>query len=683
MAKIITENFKIETTKELFKSFENQNSTLSSNFLIQLDAFDGENNDLTISSNDKTTIQSFVTDQLTASRPESNYYIMASTALSSSEASGPTAISNTQSSKRDFLRKVLFGVKVNSSVARYMFYENQWVTGTVYDAFDDSKDIETQNTIVTVAADNGDYLVYKCIENNGGNPSTASLPTEIDSTNYQIVQVADRYVWHYMFTVSSSEANTYRSTGSLPVPEPEPGIYGNKDVVANAKSDISQIVIEDALPAQFSQFLFGNATNIDNGSDVSIVNPEAEGSLVGKKVVVVQATSKPGRQLYDSVNAYKDMYLRNSATGKLYNVSASSSDVPANQITLTVDTLGTDVIDSNQLHQLVPKIIVSASSLGSYSAKAYGILDQFGTLARIGFESKGNSYRFAKAYVAYPPPLKEDSGKNNPAVLRVIVSPGEGHGSNTRTELATSRLAIVANFSGESDQIPDSNTYTQVGLVKNPTFTDSTSPVEFDNRINIIVTTANAVGATQDKFLEQYVRTIPVQNMLNGSEYVISDLGTMQVSEWQSLGLSGTPVSGKTFTFNGSSVQSDFDGKVSVSIDVTQYDSFSNDDEIVRGKIHETKLKLDGSGNATGDTIISVSNYSGDFKNTFMPGKVYVHSSEYSSSAPTSVITINSFSTITYGKYSPYSGELLHFIDFSPITRQVDRREKVKFTFDF
>ena len=676
MSKIITENFKIETTKELFKSFQNQNSTLSANFRLQLDAFVAGNADLTVSTGDADSIQGFMSNQLTALRPESDYYIMASTALSPTEASGSTAISNTEKSKRDFLRKVIFGVKVESSIARYMFYENQWLTGTIYDAFDDTKDIETQNTIVTVAAGNGDYLVYKCIENNGGSPSTASLPTEINSNSYQLVQIADRYVWHYMFTVAQSEADAYRSAGSLPLPEPEPGVYGNKSVIDNAKSGISQIVIDSALSAQFSQFLFGDATNIDDGSDVSIINPEASGSLPSKKVVVVQTTAKPGRQLYDSVNAYKDMYLRNGNTGKLYNVSNSVSDVPSNQITLTIDTLGSDVIDSAQLHQLVPKIMISSSALGEESAKAYGILDQYGTLSRIGFETKGDKYKFANAYVAYPPPLKEDSGKNNPAILRVVVSPSGGHGSNPRSEMAMSRLAVVANFSGDSSDIPDANTYTKVGLVKNPTFTSSAAPLEFDNRTKITVASANSGDSAADKFLEQYVRTIPVQDMLTAKEYIISNVGTMTALEWQSLGVVGTPVAGKTFTSSFSSVQSDFDGNVSVSIDITQYDSSSEYDEIVRGKIHQVEV-------VSTNTVISVTDYIGDFQNNFMPGNVYIKTLQSSSSVPTSVITINSFSEIVYGTYNPYSGELLHFIDFSPITRQTDRREKVKFTFDF
>ena len=683
MAKIITENFKIETTNELFKSFQSQNSTLSDNFRRNLDTFNGADGTLNIATNDATTIQGFVDAELTALRPESEYYIMASTSLTSSEATTSLPIQNTQKSKGDFLRKILFGVKVDSLVARYMFYENQWVTGTVYDAYDDTKDIETQNTIVTVASENGEYLVYKCLENGAGSPSTASLPTAIDSPNYQIVQVADNYVWHYMFTVSSAEASVYRTVGSLPLPEPEPGIYGNKSVVDSAKERVSQIIIENTLSGQFGQFLFGDATSIDNASDVSIVNPEGAGSTATIKTVVVQTTSKPGRQLYDTANAYKDMYLRNSITGKLYNVKTSSSDVPSNQITLTVEIVTGQVIDSSVLHQLLPKIVVSSPALGATTARAYGILDQAGTLSRIGYENTGDNYKTAEAYVAYPPPLRLDSGKTDPAILRVIVSPKGGHGFNPRAEMAMSRLAVVANFSGESTDIPDANTYSQVGLIKNPSFTSTTTPLEFDNRTQIVLSGDKSSDIVADRFVEQYVRTVPVQSMINTNEYVISDLGTMTAIQWASLGVTGIPAPGKTFTASFSIIQSDFNGKVSEALDITQYDAFSDQDEIVKAKVHEVVVvALDPSSPEVLTTTIRLAHYSGAFKNSIIPGNLYTKTVE-SASVPTSVITINSFSEITKGAYVPYSGELLHFINFAPIPRLEGQREKVKFTFDF
>jgi hypothetical protein len=38
---------------------------------------------------------------------------------------------------------------------------------------------------------------------------------------------------------------------------------------------------------------------------------------------------------------------------------------------------------------------------------------------------------------------------------------------------------------------------------------------------------------------------------------------------------------------------------------------------------------------------------------------------------------------VNTGKYVDYSGDLLHFVDFDAIAREPERREKIKFVFDF
>ena len=75
MTKIITENFKTETTHSLFDSLASD-----------------------------------------------NYYVMASTSLNSTEFAKESTITNTQFDKRDFQKKVIFANRVTQENARYMFY---------------------------------------------------------------------------------------------------------------------------------------------------------------------------------------------------------------------------------------------------------------------------------------------------------------------------------------------------------------------------------------------------------------------------------------------------------------------------------------------------------------------------------------------------------------------------------
>lgn len=659
MTKIITENFKTETTKDLYKSLEND-----------------------------------------------NFYVVGSTAITNTEYRRGLSISNTQFSKREFQRRAIFGTKIDvatrgglsgtsgTNLARYMFLENAWTSGRVYDAFDDTKDIETLDMIVTISQTNGSFIVLKCIDNNNGAPST-DIVGATDSSNYQYFTASDGYVWHKMFTVTADDVTQFRSADSLPLPEYVTGTggYGDEQVVLNAKESISRIAIESTLDSQFNQYLFGPTNSINDASDVICVNPDT--SLLGSNVrnVVVSTTVKSGRTLYTDPNAYANMYLRDKNTGKLYDVIASTTSLDTNQITLSIET--DDTFVAQQIYQLVIKILVSQSEIGGERCKAYGKIDEHGTLKNIDFDSRGTKYKFAMAQVVYPPFLKGSTTvRENPTTLRAIVSPKGGHGSDPINELAMSKLTIATVFQGASAYVPDTNTYSVVGLLKNPTFSDSSgNPVtptdgNFDNRTVIqldgdhyqLYASASGLsgGGQQNDYIEQYIETVGVKDLSSSVICKIVDPSpeTMSVAQWQSIGATSNAV-GTEFTSTSTvSLPDTVRGTVSFvrsAVDTSAKD-YDYRFEVVKARIHEVMY------DAVADkTKIFLVDYYGDFMHDFQRGIFYVKST------PTSTTSINNkvAESVTYGQYDVYSGQLLHFIDFSPITRNSTKNEKIKFTFDF
>jgi hypothetical protein len=679
MAKVITENFKVETTNELYKSFKNENSNLSDSFIEQLKVYDASSSTLTLDENaDIPEIKKLVDGQLELLRPESNYYIMASTTLTST--AGIPSVADTQKQKRDFQRKIIFGNKVSDSSARYMFFENEWKTGTIYDAFDDTVDLATKNTIVTVQTTEGEYLAFKCLENNGGAPSTINPQEEIAqfvSSNYQSVETSDKYIWHYMFTVSADEAEKYKSFDSLPLP----ASGGNADVIANATESISQIIVESTPVSQYNQYLFGEATSEANASDVLM---ESSTISQGITYLTLSTTTKVGRTLYNDSDSYKYMYFRSAANGatqgKLYDVLSSST--AGNKLVIGIKT--NDSIPASSVGQLVIKIEVSSSTLTGVRCKAYGILDQFGTLRRVAFETKGTEYKFATAKVVHPKSLTSPGT----TTLRAVVSPRGGHGSSPIEEMAMSRLSVLTNFVGSSSLVPTSNFYTQVGLVKNPTFTDSTGtavqPSAFDNRVVVDFSSDVSADISENKFIEQFIREISVSGIRNSRSYVVTDPGNMSLSEWNNVSTkvdgnahttipAGTEILSKSNATNA--ITSSFTGKVSEAVDSVSIDE---DGETITGKVHE--VVVDSTTNPSTTKVYLVDCF-GNFKSRLHPGILRIKDTATSTNATT--IAINSFNDISYGQYNTYSGDLLHYIDFAPIERKVDTREKVKFTFDF
>jgi hypothetical protein len=639
MAKIITENFRVETTKEMFSTFTSQNETIEANFLTGLDTYVANTSGVSLTVQQKSDIQDIVEGQLSANLPVASYYIVGSS------VDKTNSISNTQFEKREFQRRVIFGNKVTDENIRYMFHKNTWAINTVYDDFDDTQDISLLNNTVTIASSSGDYEVYKCIENGknitfpNGRPSLiAPNKTDIDPTTYEQIFASDGYVWKYLFTVPQGDELVFGTSDSLPLPYPS---YGDPSVIAAAKENISQIIIEDTRTNLFSDYRFGPCATNQDASQVEFTSSvSASGNT--SNVVVKAATAsgnaiKSGWLLKDGANFYKNMYLRakfnttynynvvengaavaksiNQGTVFLYNVIASTTSTSSLDMSITIDGIessfanDTNFWDATEL-SIVPKIKISRSTSTGTPAIAYGNIDKFGTLDSISFFTKGSEYKYASAELILPSALTGLYTSTEAADLRCVISPKGGHGSDMINELGMSRLAINTNFSGEDVAIPNSNTYTKVGLIKNPIFTDGIFPTQIDNRTSIVI---NGSNVTATAVAGRYVRQVKVLD--------------------------------------------------------------SNTTEVVTGKIHESVY--DGS-----NTTIYLVDYYGNFQSTFETGLIYISTDLTTSATEGESISINN-TDVTYGKYSPYSGEVLHFVDFDPIQRQAARKEKIKFIFDF
>ena len=653
MPKIITENFKVENTHALF-------DTLSSD----------------------------------------NYYIMASTSVTPTEFEQAPGITNSQVDKRDFQRKVIFANKLGPKSARYMFLENSWQRGTVYDQYDDTKDIETLNMIVTIQIDS-DFMVLKCLDNNNGAPSQ-EIPGTVDETNYSKVSTEDGYVWQYMFTVTSSEAEMYRTPTSLPLPTyPEDGGgYGDFKVAQRTQEDISRIDVVSTPIGQFNQYLFGRATDISNASDVQTITSK-ETVIKGVREITVSTTAITGRTLYTERNSYKNMYLRHNESGKLYDVLGS--ETIENTIKLTVRTGDTNdsftpsAVSGAVQCQLVIKVLVSNSTIEGETCKAYGVLDENGTLKRVSFElteqynSRGTGYKFATAQVVYPPFLKTSvQASGQETTLRAVVSPRGGHGSDPISELAMSRLAFVANFSGSNINTPNSNFYSMAGLIKNPIMLDAngdntipTNPETghvIDNRLKIVCDGNIVAKVSANNYIEQYIEHISIQQAENGVSYTIIDVGNLGDSD-QFITFGVPTVAdikpGTTFVARDLE-QLQVGSEATLARVTTKVDredaEYDYSIEVIKARVHQVSFS-----SATQKTTIALVDHYGNFESEFQKGVFYINEEE------SSAVSINNAiaEEITYGEYQVYSGDLLHFIDFSPIERTASTIEKVKFTFDF
>ena len=166
-------------------------------------------------------------------------------------------------------RDILTAKLVKPSDVSYVVRRIDWVSGTVYDDYDDAYDtatgfgfgpaysgatrLEDSNFYVLTSQ----YNVYKCISNNLNTPSTV-MPT---GTTPDVFETSDGYHWKFMYTIPVSLRNRFLSPEYMPV---------SNALKANfySSGEINNISIEDGggnyNPATTAAVITGDGYKEDN-----------------------------------------------------------------------------------------------------------------------------------------------------------------------------------------------------------------------------------------------------------------------------------------------------------------------------------------------------------------------------------------------------------------------------------
>lgn len=430
-----------------------------------------------------------------------------------SSADRTTAL-NSSVSKTDFLERTIFGKEVED--VYYMIKNNVWQPGVVFDQYDDTADLSDKKFYAVVypqSDDSGVYRVFKCIYNSNG--STTIAPPNFSTTSTdQVYQTGDGYIWKYMYSMTELEFEKYNALGYLPIlPE---NVYTTTPV---EESQIDQIFVENPFSNQGYDYINGTVDSLQEGAgniEKVFIKPSADTPLEAFQNYYSNqslfVTSGLGSTLY-----VIDTYLYDSNTG-LGIVTLKNSPPLTNIIT-----------DPNVFFQIFPQIKIEGDGSG---AEAIPVIVN-STIERIQMNKKGVGYTNAKATVVQPfglDPLADDS-TDETAVLRPILSPKGGHGTNTPEELKSSRCLLYTGISATDNlTIPTTNQFSKVGIVRNPEFSGDSANTAidvFDNRIRLEVdTTAGLVvdgvltqSTGGEKTFEGRIHEIAPNNVIYISEY--------------------------------------------------------------------------------------------------------------------------------------------------------------------
>ncbi len=421
----------------------------------------------------------------------SDFYVFVS---SVTQGTDRVSASNSQYSRNNFLENTLFGKKVNNSDTKFMIKYHPWQKDQVYVQYDDRVDMTDKKFYAVVGpVDNntGDYRMFKCLNNNIDSKVTA--PPSWDPFNGgQIYRTADGYVWKFMYAITPSEFEAYNAVGYIPlaadvVVNPDPNADANNVVYGSEMSDIfvDNPVDNNGYPS-VSGFL--------------MASPGNDGTLTVRSNDLSQI-----KNFYTGMSIY--VTNPNGGPSSLYVIDTYTYQVGVQYGKIKV--IGSplaDGVENGATFKIAPSCVIEGDGVG---AKAFpNVID--GNIKSLLIMSQGSGYTNCTAKVTDPAFDFNPEDQNSIDVrvsLRPVLSPFGGHGYNMLDEMSC-RHVLLYGYITETDnnQIGATNTYSHLGIVKDPSFVSASAnsantPTIFDNRIAI--TTDQFELATVDATLTQ------------------------------------------------------------------------------------------------------------------------------------------------------------------------------------
>lgn len=454
--------------------------------------------------------------------------------------SPPDPTTNVSDTHYTLYDELIFGKHVTPADVAHMIRNEQWVSGTVYDMYDNTvEELETKNFYV-ISPESSSYHVFKCLNNNGGIPSTDQPLFSETSADDELYLTTDGYQWKYMYSITNNEYSKFATADYAPV-------FVNADVTGNAISGSIETILIETAGSNYNSYASGTvkasavngntllySLNSDKFLDyeltlssvagfveekVTSLNPNGRYAngvtlavysanntirvtnvnrafVVGQTITGVSSSStativsfqKLTTALSNDTDFYKNnaFYIRSGrGAGQLRTITEYI--VTGDERRVLLNTPLNPLPDTASEFEIGPRVIITgdgvdAKAIATVSASANSIAD-------IEIIDSGSGYTYADiTIIANTGLIDLTSGlpiSTTSASARAIIAPPGGHGSDIINELYANRVGIgmqIANT--ESSTVPATNDYRKITLIKDPLFA------------NVELTLASSVAAS-------------------------------------------------------------------------------------------------------------------------------------------------------------------------------------------
>jgi len=428
------------------------------------------------------------------SNPSSNYYIGFGKTLSWPDENNPDpANSSISTSFYDVSKNLLFGKRLSMSDFAFVTTKHQWTSSTVYAQYDDTDANLYDKAFYVITSVN---QVYKCLFNNYGAPSTVEPPS-FATYNNRDFDTSDGYKWKYMYTVDDLHASKFITDTYIPIlPENQVTVYAERGAI-------------HVVPISNQGVNYTTGT----GSIDEVINS------TNFKLANSAATANTGAYNQSTMYIYENSGKGNYATVSNYVVNSSGKYVS------TYTPI--EGVDSTSLFVISPQVVITGDGTG---AAAYSVVDaNTGNVVSINMITRGINYTTANVSIV------ANSYFGSGATAYAIISPKDGHGANSFTELGCKTIGISATTS-RNDNFPSWGQYRQVSFLYNPTassngtlFQDASFNQMTNFGILVPPTSPMTKGETVVGFSSGAEATVAYMNTT--SLYVVYDSGNFQPYE--------------------------------------------------------------------------------------------------------------------------------------------------------
>lgn len=389
----------------------------------------------------------------------------------------------------DPYRNMIAGKKLFANNFAEVIRNIPYVSDTVYAMYDDTDTaLDTKDYYAVVNAGSY-YHVFKCLDNNfGANSTVAPEYSDISGGNTYVYQTSDGYRWKYMFSTDSNNVDKFGTLNYFPL------VYDQEQSLSPVPGAIDIIAIANTGRGyhNYTKGTFAKADLKVNGDPTiyAITNSTASFTNGYYSGCIVYISAGTGSGNYAIV---QDYFV--TETGKYIQLVNAFGTAPTNgskyEIYPNVDING----DGYQTTNAVARAIINASSSNS--------------VYKIELLDRGSGYTYAAASVV----ANAAVGVITEASVRPIYSPKDGHGSNIPAELGSRGVMLSTKLANsESNTIVTTNTYRQLGIIKNPLFAN----------VQVTVNSNHGVFTTEESVYTLTKRQMDVGCTINTSSNVVT-----------------------------------------------------------------------------------------------------------------------------------------------------------------